>query len=509
MNSPAPKATRSKPLLSPGWVSAGLAGHSALGLAFAALIYLVCLSGTLAVFVQELQRWEQPSGPVVEAVTPEAVTHGFDAIRAKAPVYARESVSIELPSAEVPRFTLSAGGHEGTGSETWLADAEGRAVAKAHRPTSEFIVALHTGLHLPEGIGSTLVGLIGIALLALLISGVLAHPRMFKDAFSLRRGGSRRLQEADLHNRLGTWGLPFYVTVTLTGVVLGLFFVIFGGLAATAYKGDVQRAFEDMMGPLDAEHHQAAAVVPPFPPMMALIHAQAPAASIQSVSIEHPGTRSQMINVTIQEPGQLSMFERYVFDTTGRMIDAPDANRKSIGKQILFAIQPLHFGWFGGFGVKVAYGLLGLSLCVVTSSGVTIWLARRRDKGRPAPTWERFWTATIWGQPIALLLAALVSLLWRGEAAAGVGWAAGAASAYAGASLYRDDQALAFMLRAATALLLSVLAVTHGALWASQMTDHAGWVLDGVLMLGAIVIATTLRTGFRPKRMTLAGFQNS
>src|SRR5262245_4005568 len=42
-----------------------LAGHSALGLAFAWLIYVVCLSATVAVFANEFKRWEQPDGPTV------------------------------------------------------------------------------------------------------------------------------------------------------------------------------------------------------------------------------------------------------------------------------------------------------------------------------------------------------------------------------------------------------------------------------------------------------------
>jgi uncharacterized iron-regulated membrane protein len=230
-----------KPLLPPSWFSAGLPAILHFGLALAGFIYLVCLSGTLAVFAQELQRWEQPAGPVVQSVSPAAVDNGFNAIRAKVPRLAKDSVTIALPTPAIPRLTLSAGGHEGAGGEIWLADATGRPVVKAYRPTTDFIVALHTGLHLPEGIGRTLVGLIGIALLGLLISGVLAHPRIFKDAFSFRRGGSRRLQTADLHNRLGTWGLPFFLTVTLTGTILGVFFVIFAGLAATAYKGDFGR----------------------------------------------------------------------------------------------------------------------------------------------------------------------------------------------------------------------------------------------------------------------------
>ncbi|WP_334001232.1 PepSY domain-containing protein [Sphingomonas aurantiaca] len=47
--------------LSPATVRAVLSGHGILGLAFAAVIYLVCLSGTLTVFVHDLERWEQPA----------------------------------------------------------------------------------------------------------------------------------------------------------------------------------------------------------------------------------------------------------------------------------------------------------------------------------------------------------------------------------------------------------------------------------------------------------------
>ncbi|WP_168356022.1 PepSY-associated TM helix domain-containing protein [Sphingomonas gei] len=499
MNGPEPKVARRKLLLSPGLVGAVLAGHSAVGLALAALIYLVCLSGSLAVFAQELQRWEQPAGPVLESVAPRAVDEGFNAIRAKAPTLAKKTVSIELPSAAVPRLTLSAGGDEGVGGEKWLADAAGRPAARIRRPTSDFIVALHTGLLLPEGIGRTLVGLIGIALLALLLSGVLAHPRMIKDAFTLRRGGSWRLQQADLHNRLGTWGLPFYLTVTLTGVFLGLFFVIFASLAATAYKGDLRHAFSDM-GFEGERPQQTAAAVPSMSAMIEVVRAKAPEASIRSVSIERAGTSGQKVNVTVHRPGQLSTYERYVFDTSGRMVDSPKATGETISRQILFALQPLHFGWFGGIVVKAAYGLLGLALCVMTSSGVTIWLARRRDKGRPAPMWERIWTATIWGQPVALALAAAVPVLWRSETAAAMGWAAGAASAFALACLYRNDRALALTLRLLTAVLLVALAVTHGVVWSRQMEDSAGWIVDAVLIVGAAVLAAPLskRAAARP-----------
>ena len=55
-------------------------------------------------------------------------------------------------------------------------------------------------------------------------------------------------------------------------------------------------------------------------------------------------------------------------------------------------------------------GVLGAGLTAVTSSGVAIWLARRRDKGRPAPRWERIWIATVWSQPLAYAASLLVAV---------------------------------------------------------------------------------------------------
>jgi uncharacterized iron-regulated membrane protein len=53
-------------LYRPDIVRAVLSGHSVLGIAFAAVIYLVCLTGALSVFQQDFTLWEQPHLPRVE-----------------------------------------------------------------------------------------------------------------------------------------------------------------------------------------------------------------------------------------------------------------------------------------------------------------------------------------------------------------------------------------------------------------------------------------------------------
>lgn len=51
--------------------------------------------------------------------------------------------------------------------------------------------------------------------------------------------------------------------------------------------------------------------------------------------------------------------------------------------------------------------MLGAGLTLIVATGGTVWLARRREQGRPAPRLERAWPAVLWGQPVGILLAAL------------------------------------------------------------------------------------------------------
>ena len=51
---------------------------------------------------------------------------------------------------------------------------------------------LHASLLLPEIFGVIIVGIFGVFLLAIILTGVFAHPKMFRDAFRLKLGGKPR-----------------------------------------------------------------------------------------------------------------------------------------------------------------------------------------------------------------------------------------------------------------------------------------------------------------------------
>lgn len=487
------------PKVPAGFVRAVLAGHSALGLAFAALIYLVCFSGTVAVFAHEFERWEHPTAPMTQAVAPDAVQRAMAAGQAQFGAPA-EHVFMTLPIPELPRFQLTFDADQGANRKTWFADASGQLAGRAEAAWTQFMIDLHIYLHLPRSWGMFVVGLTGVALLSSLISGVLAHPRVFKDSFHLRRGGSKRLQEADLHNRIGVWALPFHVLVSLTGALLGLTTVVVGVLAMVVFQGDMDRVYEMFLGPHPVDDPRAAPMIDVRPPLAA-ISQLSPGAIPTYVGVEHPHERGQAVLIIARQPDRLSLGDNFTFDGQGQLIHTARVDQSTLGEQVLGVLGVLHFGWFGGWPIKVAYGLLGAGLTTVTSSGVAIWLARRRDKGRPAPRWERVWIATVWSQPFAFGLSLALALLVPGVPPL-VTWAAATLGACATALAWAPAM-ISRRLRQASGLVLIGAPIIHVAQHAGGSVDPMAWIVNASLAgLGLLAIASTLSRQAQPERAT-------
>jgi len=186
-------SVKKKPKTSSKRVARSLHAHSVVGLALGALIYILAVTGTLSVFNHELQRWEQPSAPEMEFIAPDA------AAKAALSVFESEEeptthLYINFPQPDLPRTIIT------TDTQAFFAAPDGTIAGKEYFPWTQFLLDLHYYLHLPHVLGLTVVGALGAFLLAMSLSGFLAHPRIFRDAFTVRRGAGR-VPLTDLHNR--------------------------------------------------------------------------------------------------------------------------------------------------------------------------------------------------------------------------------------------------------------------------------------------------------------------
>ncbi len=140
--------------------------------------------------------------------------------------------------------------------------------------------------------------------------------------------------------------------------------------------------------------------------------------------------------------------------------------------------------------------LLGAALCLITTSGVRIWLLRRSDSGRAAPGWQRQWDAVLWGQPLIYALLAILTLL-RPEAPTLPAWLLLTASSLLIAAVPVRADASNRLWRVALSSSLPVLVATHLSVhgWPK---DPIALLINAALVLCAMLLVLRLRRSAAP-----------
>lgn len=459
-----------KQLLSASLVKKSLASHSWLGLCVGALMYLVCLSGTLAVFHHEWERWEQPNIEEGATLTPELLQRAY--AEAAERVGEVHDIVISLPVEDNPRTAISADG------QGWFVNADGSLGESINHGWAELVADLHVYLHLPHNWGMIVVSILGALLCGLIISGFLAHPSIFRDAFSLRGNGAR-LEQVDIHNRLSVWGAPFHLMIAITGAFFGL--AQFMGLlvAIAFYDGNNEAMLEELYG--GHPHVEQSAQVAQVSKALAQMPEIAPEANPFYITVEHPGEDDQFILVGAEQPGRLIYAEQYRFTADGEHIDHVGFSDGAAGKQFIFSVYRIHFGHFGHLVTKILFLIAGLALTIVSVTGINIWLHKRKHRDAI----NNLWAGLVWGTPLALTVLAIVDL-YAGVASVGLYWVL--TVAFMAAAQWRDNEvSTRFGLQCLTSAALVLLVLCH-TLQFGWLTNPAANSINLSFIVTAIIV---------------------
>jgi len=484
------------PKSSPKRVSQALHAHSVVALALGGLIYILAVTGTLSVFNHELQRWEQPAVPEMATIAPAA------AAQAAKSVFESEQTPtthlyINFPQPDLPRTVIT------TDTQAFFANPDGTIAAREHFPWTQFLLDLHYYLHLPQILGLTVVGALGAFLIAMSISGFMAHPRIFRDAFTFRRGAGR-VPLTDLHNRLSVWTAPFHISNAITGSILGLSSILAYTIAAVLYDGDTGKVFDPVFGGKPAPIEGAAGLANIEGPL-SYMQANFPDLPLTYFILHDPGTAGQHSTVIGTHSDRLIFGEYYNFDAAGAYQGNVGISDGTIGQQIIGSVYNVHFGNWGGIPVKLAYLIFGLALSTIIASGLRIYFVRRREKGRAAPRLEAGWEGIVWGTPALLALTllgavtgamndtGLVALFWVGLALI-----IGLSFRYGRSAMIKRQ------LKLATAFLIALSVFAHASLNGSTLLSMAAWPVSlAGLITTALILMTTLKFDLKPEGKTL------
>jgi uncharacterized iron-regulated membrane protein len=494
-----------------------VAVHGWAGALLGLLLYAVIVTGTAAVFANEIKAW---SGGLLGTSEPLArpLNALIEQLAAETPEEFREDLSLRAtPAGNIWAFfhvDEKVGGEQKERGILYTIAPDGRVIARAEGYGDEIVAAepfsalgrfyvdLHVRLHLPNPWGLILTGILGLAMLVAAVSGILMHRHLFTDMFTLR-GRGRLVGLRDLHSVAGTWALPHAFVLAFTGAYLS--FAIAVGvpmLAKIAFKGDVREMVAILNGLPVVDTRPAASAN--LDDLLSDARNRA-AAPLLFVSLENRGRADARITVfPAPRPGELSAM-RLIYDgATGALIrERPLIGTKpSVGASLLGLVAPLHFGNFAGWWSRAVWFALGAASAYVTWSGLSLWVRRRANQCG----WRAFGRTTAWvggGLPFAMAAAAagyfislpsLATVFWTPAA-----FLIAAALALVPALWMRHVERVAPLLFGATGALLLVLPLLrfsaggpgwNAALATGQNTMPAMDVL--VVLVGVACIASAI-----------------
>lgn len=349
--------------------------HSWAGLVTGLLLFIVCFSGAVVVFKNEIDRWANPSlGRLPTVAQPVSLDTVLASVQQRHPQ--AEVETLQLPDALNPAYLVFARLQPAdAASRTKLAVRAdtGELLGPVDSQLGQFLRSLHVFLFFgPRWI----VGFLGVAMLVLIATGIVIHRKILAELFTQRWGRSLRVVMSDLHKSAGIWGLAFHLLIAFTGAWLGLAPVF-------------ERAAEYLTAP--------SAAVPKKPAKAALQASAPPPATLQPLllsaqqavpgllprfaSLQRWGRPGATVRFTGAIDGSLYSTALVQIDVaSGRVIQVLDPRRGGFWTRFNGLMEPLHFGDFGGLGLKTLYFLLGMTPAFLSLTGTLIWLDGRRQR---------------------------------------------------------------------------------------------------------------------------------
>ncbi len=255
-----------------------------------------------------------------------------------------------------------------------------------------FLYKLHYTMHLPNvkgvELGMWFMGLVSIAwFLDCFIALYLSFPswRAWRKSFAFRVGKGGYALNFDLHRSGGVWLWALLLLLAVTSISLNL-------------GNEVVRPVVNQISPLTPTPFETRALRPLDQPIMPTLHrtqiVELGKAEASRLGIAEPagavfyGALQGIYGVGFHEPGNdhgdggLGNSWLYFDEKSGALLGQHIPGTGSAGDIFMQAQFPLHSGRILGIPGRIFVSLLGLSVAILSVTGVVIWAKKR--KGRMA-----------------------------------------------------------------------------------------------------------------------------
>ena len=380
--------------------------HTISGIIISAALYVIFFTGSISFLRDEINAWER-NEPIPENYF-ETVDYdtGLKKINEKESLYGRDitfnhryferRITTSLSPSKDPNTKPDPKQGRGRRGSFFYMDMENFKQRNYTETYSlgEFFYRLHffAQLNFFGRSGYFLSGMVAFFFLFVVLTGVIVHWKKIVNSFFVFRPKAKwKAIWTDAHVALGMIGLPYQFMFAVTGAYLIIgYTVMLPPVQSIIYGDDAKKVQEVMLydEPLEYDFSgtslEASYSINHF---IELTKEKWPELQLNELKIFNYGDANMHVKVTgsptysdkllgtgyavYKVANGALITEKNPYGSTSYMEGATDI------------LKRLHFGDYGGYGMKLIYFVLGLITCFVILSGVLIWLVARDKKNVP------------------------------------------------------------------------------------------------------------------------------
>jgi len=282
---------------------------------------------------------------------------------------------------------------------------------------------VHRHLMLPNQLGITIVGFLGLMMFLLLITSLYIYRHWWRSFFAFKRikwpkkttqnklkqvAGKQRKFWSELHKIIGLWCLWFVLLISVTGIWY------------LAERWGAGARYTEIINPAIIQQQNTLATPSANALSNALTYINEHHAEYQINQIRFIA-KKQIIEISGQEHALLvrNRANSKVFDAlSGKFIGGRQGEDLSLHFRISEAADPLHFGAFSSWFFRYIWFVFGLLLTSLSLTGVYMYLLRLKQTGNYTDSGNKktlyfLWNKTHWikwPSLIALILCIVFTL---------------------------------------------------------------------------------------------------
>ncbi|KZN60534.1 hypothetical protein N474_05675 [Pseudoalteromonas luteoviolacea CPMOR-2] len=393
--------------------------HAWIGLIISFVLFIVFIAGSISLFRENIETWEKVS--LIGEHSPHTSQVSYDTVLAildeKYEIDTHHIFYLYQPTERNPflqvYFAIELDEpHPITGEDhqdmyLLLNPVNGDIIADANEfQFANFVYHLHYDLGAGR-IGLYFVGIITLFFFVALISGVVIHWRkLFKNFYQYRLGANKD-KWLDAHNLIGTMGLPFHIMYAFTGLVFNLVIIYQISYAVLLYQGDQGKVLQ--AAGFNEPHIEEVDIRMPMQGIDELYTKamdELGDVTLRRMMIEHFGDQSAVLVFMAKSNDEFSndVEVRYAIKDQQQVYITKDNYDNNL-RGGLATIASLHFGDFAGYGMRIAFFILGLATAYIIITGNLMWISKRAKQKKQSKRSLTFVTRLTSGAFIGCMLA--------------------------------------------------------------------------------------------------------